>query len=113
MKTSTGLIVIVILSILSFAGAYILFKILDSQAQGKFEEFTVGGALVGFIILFRILYTSFRNLKNKDMQVHLVFDDVDKSQLDMASAKAFYRRNNSKKRQTDIIDSAKNILEPH
>ena len=71
---------------LSLLGAYILFQVLEATAQGKLQGFTVGGSLAGFIIIFLLLYRSVKNLQKKDLEVHLVFPEESRPNIDNATA---------------------------
>ncbi len=59
---SNPLLVIIVIFILSLAGAFTLFKLLKSMAIIKKAHYQAGGALAGFLLIFGTLYGSFYKL---------------------------------------------------
>ncbi len=58
----SSVLVVAALSILSGAGAFLLFKLLESQASVKGTWYEVGGAAAGFIIIYWMFDRSFRRI---------------------------------------------------
>ena len=55
-------IVVAVLTVLSGAGAFVLFKFLDSHAMVKGTWYEMGGAAAGFIVIYWLLDRSFRRI---------------------------------------------------
>ena len=56
------MLVVAVLAILSGAGAFLLFKVLESHATVKGTWFDAGGAVAGFIIIHWMLDRSFQRI---------------------------------------------------
>ena len=57
-----SLIPIIVIFCLSLAGSFILFKFLKSSATIKKPTYQAGGAIAGFILIYGLLFSSFRFL---------------------------------------------------
>ena len=57
-----SVLIVAVLCMLSGAGAFLLFKLLESQATVKGTWYEVGGAAAGFIIIYWMLDRSFRRI---------------------------------------------------
>lgn len=56
------LIVISVMFVISLGGAFVLFRILDSQASIQRAGYKAGGALAGFLIILSMLFGSYYKL---------------------------------------------------
>jgi len=61
------LVVVVVLFACSLAGAYVLFKILQSSALITRKEAQIGGAAAGFLLIFAALGTYYSKIQNADL----------------------------------------------
>ena len=59
---ASSVIVVAVLTVLSGAGAFLLFKLLESQATVRGTWYDVGGAAAGFIVIYWMLDRSFRRI---------------------------------------------------
>ena len=90
-----SLFVIAALFLLSLLGSFVLFQYLDSGGEGKYQSFSIEGALVGFVVVFGVLSGAFfRHLRHTTrhafLEVHLVFGDDGPESLE--GAQIFYQR---------------------
>jgi len=58
----SSVIVVAVLTALSGAGSFVLFKLLESQASVTGTWFEVGGAAAGFIAIYWMLHRSFQGI---------------------------------------------------
>ena len=103
-----SLIAIAVLFLLSLLGSFVLFHYLDAGGEGKYQSFSIEGALVGFVIVFGILSTAFfRVLRHTTrygfLEVHFVFQEELPQSL--ANAQVFYQRlPNAKLVQAEFLE---------
>jgi hypothetical protein len=57
---------IVVIVGVGLAAAYILFAVLDSEASGEFQGYSVTGALAGFVVVELLLFSTYRQLRKSD-----------------------------------------------
>jgi len=56
-------VVVVIFALVGLVVAYVTFGLLNSQAQGQFHSYQVGGAAAGFAVTFLLLTTFYRQVQ--------------------------------------------------
>lgn len=61
--------IVVIIFILSLAGAYVLFKLLKSTAVIKKTGYQAGGALAGFLLIYGMLFYSYDKMAQSNIEV--------------------------------------------
>jgi hypothetical protein len=70
-----GIIFLIILISLSLSASYILFRVLDSVAEIKSKSISLGGAIAGFFIIFKLLERSYYKVFAQESKL---LDDIDK-----------------------------------
>jgi hypothetical protein len=53
----------ILIAALGLVSAYVCFKVLDSSASGQFQQYSVGGAIVGAIISWGILTSMYLQVR--------------------------------------------------
>lgn len=59
---------IVLIVIVGLAAAYILFAVLDSEASGEFQGYSVTGAAAGFVVVELLLFSTYQQLRKSDQE---------------------------------------------
>ena len=80
-----SLVVVIMIFLMSMAGAYILFKTLKATAIIKNAKFQAGGALAGFIILYATMFQSFQSLHNieeTESKLKIALKSLERSEID-------------------------------
>ena len=57
---------IVVIVTVGLVAAYILFAVLDSEASGEYQGYSVTGAAAGFVVIELVLFSTFQQLRRSD-----------------------------------------------
>ena len=64
-KIFNAVLIVVIVGV-GLVAAYVLFAVLDSEASGEFQGYSVTGAVAGFLAVELLLFSTYRQLRKSD-----------------------------------------------
>lgn len=66
-KVFNAVFVVLIVAV-GLIAAYVLFAVLDSQASGEFQGYSVTGAIAGFVVVELLLFNAYQQLRKSDAE---------------------------------------------
>lgn len=78
-----GILFIIILIILSLLSSYFLFRVLDSIAEIKSKSISLGGAIAGFFIIYKLLEKSYYKLFANESKLLVDIENLQKENKEL------------------------------
>jgi hypothetical protein len=94
---------IVLIVMVGLAAAYILFEVLDSEASGQYQGYSVTGAAAGFVVVELLLFSTYQQLRKSDEE------DLEE-QIDQLQKKLMRGAPTPKHFDTEVAEREKIVL---